>query len=60
MQNHTEPCDVTAPEKAIQIEIQERKQFGKNTRVLYVHIDGVTVLRVCRIPDDFVIEGLTQ
>lgn len=47
--------DITGP-KNILIEIQIRPQFLKDTRVLYVHVDGETALRVCRIPDDMEIQ----
>lgn len=36
--------DITAPEFAVQVEIDERRH------ILYVHVDGYTALRICRIP----------
>lgn len=50
-----ESIDITGPKHGIQIEVQTRSQFNNNNRVLYVHVDGVTVLRICRIPDSMVI-----
>lgn len=37
--------DITSPDQAVEVEIDQYR------RVLYVHVDGVTVLRICRIPD---------
>lgn len=36
--------DVTAPKLGVQVE------YDKSRKVLYVHIDGITALRICRIP----------
>lgn len=40
-----EPIDVIAGSSHVQIEVQARTSGA----ALYVHIDGITVLRVCRI-----------
>lgn len=36
--------DITAPEHGVQI------QISADGSVLWVHVDGLTVLRICRIP----------
>lgn len=36
--------DITAPDHGVEIEWDETR------RVLYVHVDGITALRICRIP----------
>jgi hypothetical protein len=36
--------DITAPELGVEIQISPDK------KVLWVHVDGQTVLRICRIP----------
>jgi Zn finger protein HypA/HybF involved in hydrogenase expression len=37
--------DITAPEVQVEVEVQER-YIPSGNRVLYVHVDGMTVLRV--------------
>lgn len=39
--------DITAPDELVEVEVDAAR------RVLYVHVDGVTVLRICRIPNLF-------
>jgi hypothetical protein len=36
--------DITAPEHGVEIEIRE------DGTVIWVHVNGVTALRICRIP----------
>lgn len=36
--------DITAPKHGVQVEYQSERG------VLYVHVDGYTALRICRIP----------
>lgn len=36
--------DITGPEKGVQVE------YDQHRSVLYVHVDGYTALRICRIP----------
>ena len=36
--------DITAPEHGVQVHIRE------DSSVLWIHVDGITVLRICRIP----------
>lgn len=36
--------DITAPEHGVQIQIRD------DSTVLWIHVDGITVLRICRIP----------
>lgn len=44
--NGTMPqLDITKPELGVEIQIDQRR------KVLYVHVDGVTVLRICRFPN---------
>lgn len=40
--------DITAP-----IAVEVEWCYGR--RVLYVHVDGITVLRICRIPKTLVV-----
>ena len=37
--------DVTAPEHGVQV------RMAKDGKVLWVDVDGVCVLRICRVPD---------
>src|SRR6476619_861331 len=37
--------DITAPEQVVEVEVQERF-IPSGNKVLYVHVDGMTVLRV--------------
>ena len=37
--------DITAPDSIVCVEIDRRRN------VMYVHVDGYTALRVCRIPE---------
>ena len=37
--------DITAPEYGVQVQIRD------DGKVLWVHVDGITVLRICRIPN---------
>jgi hypothetical protein len=46
----SEFLDVSSPEY-LEIEVQSRSYLGKNSQVLYVHVNGRTVLRVCQIPN---------
>lgn len=39
--------DITAPEH-VEVEIQNRP----NGNVLYIHVDGITVLRICRVKSE--------
>lgn len=39
--------DITAPETQVVVELQERA----NGYVLYVHVEGMTVLRICQIKE---------
>jgi hypothetical protein len=49
-----ELLDITAPEGPVEVEIQHRP----NGMVLYVHIDGMSVLRVCQIKyEQFLVIG---
>lgn len=43
--------DITAPEKGVQVE------YDKRRAVLYVHVDGYTALRICRIPSSVEFSG---
>lgn len=36
--------DITAPECGVEIQVRDDEQ------VIWVHVDGVTVLRICQIP----------
>ena len=36
--------DITAPEHGVQIQIRE------DSKVIWIHVDGITVLRICQIP----------
>ena len=48
----TAQIDVTKPEHPVQVEIQKRP----NGQVLYVHVDGITVLRICQCTVEIVPE----
>lgn len=37
--------DITAPEHGVEIQIRN------DGKVIWVHVDGVTVLRICQIPE---------
>jgi hypothetical protein len=41
----TQFLDVTAPQAGVEV------QVSSDGKVLWVHVDGLTVLRICRIPD---------
>lgn len=45
--------DITAPEKGVQVE------YDQHRAVLYVHVDGYTALRICRIPGPVEFVGVT-
>ena len=36
--------DITAPKRGVEVEVDDKRG------VLYVHVDGMTVLRICRMP----------
>lgn len=36
--------DITAPKHGVQVEVDHARS------VLYVHVDGITLLRICRVP----------
>lgn len=36
--------DITAPEHGVEIQVRD------DQKVIWVHVDGVTVLRICQIP----------
>ena len=36
--------DITAPEHGVQIQIRN------DGKVIWIHVDGMTVLRICQIP----------
>ena len=36
--------DITAPEHGVQIQVRA------DGKVIWVHVDGITVLRICQIP----------
>jgi hypothetical protein len=36
--------DITAPDHPVQVEIDADR------KVLYVHVDGISALRICRLP----------
>lgn len=40
---NVELLDITAPEEFVQVEVRS------DGKVLWVHVDGITVLRICRI-----------
>ena len=39
-----ELLDITKPEHGVQIQIRD------DGKVIWVHVDGITVLRICQIP----------
>lgn len=43
-----EMLDITGPETPVQVEIQDR---GAQGFVLYVHVEGMSVLRICQIKE---------
>jgi hypothetical protein len=47
----TQSLDITAPKLPVQVEIRADGQ------VLWVHVDGITVLRICRLPGIEVIDN---
>lgn len=51
--NKTFPAqlDITAPDHGVQVE------YDRNRKVLYVHVDGYTALRICRIPGSVEFSG---
>lgn len=36
--------DITAPKAGVEVEVREDRN------VIWIHVDGITVLRICRIP----------
>ena len=41
---NTQMLDITAPEHGVQVEVRT------DGKVLWVHVDGITVLRICQMP----------
>lgn len=40
----TEFLDITAPEHGVEIEIRD------DGKVIWIHVDGITALRICQVP----------
>lgn len=41
---HVGMIDITAPEKEVAI------QVSNDGKAIWIHVDGITVMRICRIP----------